>query len=77
MRATDAVLDAYLPRYSARGQLMLPAFRDMHIHLDKTFYGLPWRAPLPPEGMFMEIIAREEVLIPELLPTSRRSGLRG
>lgn len=23
----------------AKGLLMLPAFRDMHIHLDKTYYG--------------------------------------
>ena len=78
VRATDAVLDAGLPRYSARGQLMLPAFRDMHIHLDKTFYGLPWRAPLPRQGKtIMDMIAREEVLIPELLPTSqeRAEGL--
>lgn len=25
----------------AKGYLMLPAFKDMHIHLDKTFYGGP------------------------------------
>ncbi len=29
--------DASLPRYDAGGKLMLPAMRDMHIHLDKTF----------------------------------------
>ena len=76
--ATDAALDAGVPRYSAGGRLMLPAFRDMHIHLDKTFYGLPWQAPLPRQGKtIMDMIAREEVLIPELLPTSqeRAEGL--
>ena len=30
--------------FDAQGQLMLPTFRDMHIHLDKTFYGGPWEA---------------------------------
>lgn len=34
----------------ARGALMLPAFKDMHIHLDKTFYGLPWKAHLKKTG---------------------------
>ena len=29
--------DATLPHYDAGGKLMLPAMRDMHIHLDKTF----------------------------------------
>lgn len=28
----------------ARGMLMLPSFRDMHIHLDKTLYADKWRA---------------------------------
>jgi cytosine/adenosine deaminase-related metal-dependent hydrolase len=76
--APDAALEAGVPRYDARGLLMLPAFRDMHIHLDKTFYGLPWQAPLPRQGKtIMDMIAREEVLIPQLLPTSqeRAEGL--
>ena len=44
----------------------------MHIHLDKTFYGGPWQAPLPRQGKtIMDMIAREEVLLPKLLPTSQ------
>jgi len=67
-----------LPRYSAGGMLALPPMRDMHIHLDKTFYGGPWQAPLPRKGKtIMDMIAREEVLLPQLLPTSqlRAEGL--
>ncbi|MEQ5795162.1 amidohydrolase [Paracoccus sp. NFXS7] len=61
-----------LPRYSAQGMLALPPMRDMHIHLDKTFYGGPWQAPLPRKGKtIMDMIAREEVLLPQLLPTSQ------
>lgn len=68
----DATLDATLPRYKALGKLLLPAFRDMHIHLDKTFYGGPWQAPRPRQGKtIMDMIAREEVLLPQLLPTSQ------
>ena len=25
------------------GQLLVPGFVDAHMHLDKTFWGLPWR----------------------------------
>jgi cytosine/adenosine deaminase-related metal-dependent hydrolase len=67
-----AALEAALPRYKAQGKLLLPALRDMHIHLDKTFYGGPWQAPLPRQGKtIMDMIAREEVLLPKLLPTSQ------
>lgn len=60
-----------LPAFDARGLLLLPATRDMHIHLDKTFYGGKWEAPHPRKGKtIMDMIAREQVLIPQLLPTS-------
>jgi len=60
-----------LPAFDAQGLLLLPATRDMHIHLDKTFYGGPWEAPRPRKGKtIMDMIAREQVLIPQLLPTS-------
>ncbi len=60
-----------LPGFDAQGLLLLPATRDMHIHLDKTFYGGPWEAPRPRKGKtIMDMIAREQVLIPQLLPTS-------
>ncbi|MBK4216978.1 amidohydrolase family protein [Paracoccus caeni] len=68
-----AVLDPAIARYSAGGQLLLPAFRDMHIHLDKTFYSGPWRAPArSPENTIFDQIALEERLLPELLTTSQQ-----
>ncbi|MEQ4693671.1 amidohydrolase family protein [Providencia manganoxydans] len=58
-----------LSYYSAGGKLMLPAFRDMHIHLDKTFYGGPWQAPESREGKtILDMIALEQKLLPELQP---------
>lgn len=54
----------------AKGYLMLPAFRDMHIHLDKTWYGLPWQTLSPKRKTVKDMIAYEQEMIPELLKTS-------
>jgi len=54
----------------ARGLLMLPAFKDMHIHLDKTLYGLPWQALSAKRRTVKDMIAYEQEIIPELLKTS-------
>jgi cytosine/adenosine deaminase-related metal-dependent hydrolase len=54
----------------AKGLLMLPAFRDMHIHLDKTFYGLPWKANQKKHRTVKDMIAYEQEIIPGLLKTS-------
>ena len=73
LHAAGAKLDDGLPRYQVHGQLLLPAMRDMHIHLDKTFYGGPWQAPRPRQGKtIMDMIAREQKLLPKLLPTSQQ-----
>lgn len=78
LHAAGSPLPAGLPTYRANGQLALPTMRDMHIHLDKTFYGGPWQAPRPRKGKtIMDMIALEEKLLPQLLPTSveRAEGL--
>lgn len=54
----------------AKGLLMLPAFKDMHVHIDKTLYGLPWQAPSPARETVADMIAYEQEIIPELLKTS-------
>ncbi|SMF92592.1 Cytosine/adenosine deaminase [Paenibacillus uliginis N3/975] len=60
-----------LPCYDANAQLLLPAFREMHIHLDKTYYGGPWRAVRPaPNGVFSRI-EEEKALLSTLLPTAK------
>ncbi|WP_454047103.1 amidohydrolase [Chryseobacterium sp. Marseille-Q8038] len=62
--------DPSLKAIDAKGYLMLPAFRDMHIHLDKTLYGLPWQALSPKRRTVKDMIAYEQEIIPELLKTS-------
>lgn len=41
----------------------------MHIHLDKTYYGGPWKA-VNPAGSIFDRIEEEKHLIPRLMPTA-------
>lgn len=54
----------------ASGWLMLPSFKDMHIHLDKTFYGDRWQAVRPRNNGVKGMIALEKELMPGLLKNS-------
>ena len=54
----------------AKGLLILPAFKDMHIHLDKTFYGGPWQATRRTKGGVKGMIALEQRILPGMFPTS-------
>jgi cytosine/adenosine deaminase-related metal-dependent hydrolase len=55
----------------ANGHLLLPSLREMHIHIDKTYYGGPWKACNPPiKGIFTRL-EEEKELLPKLLPTAQ------
>ncbi|MGJ1205079.1 amidohydrolase [Sphingobacterium lactis] len=54
----------------AKGYLMLPSFKDMHIHLDKTFYGDQWKAIRRRSGGVKGMIALEQQMMPDLLKNS-------
>lgn len=54
----------------AKGHLMLPAFKDMHAHLDKMLFGLPWQAVAAKRKTVRDMIAYEQEMIPEWLDTS-------
>jgi len=67
----DEPLETDLPKQDANQLLALPSFEEMHIHIDKTYYGGPWKAPtLPVHGIFTRI-KEEQELLPRLLPTAR------
>ncbi len=53
----------------AKGQLMLPSFKDMHIHLDKTLYADRWRA-VRRSGGIKGMIDLEQKVLPEMLKKS-------
>lgn len=66
---------AGVPVLDAGGMLLLPSFRDMHIHLDKTFYGGPWVPPRRRRDGIRGQIRLEQTLLPQLLPTlEERAG---
>ncbi len=51
---------------------MLPAMRDMHIHLI-NLYGGPWRSLNRPAGTtIQDMIKLEQKLLPELQPYTRQ-----
>ncbi|NEM97438.1 amidohydrolase family protein [Pontibacter sp. BT327] len=54
----------------AKGLLLLPAFKDMHIHLDKTFYGGPWQARRKKNRTVGDMITYEQQILPAMLSTS-------
>ncbi|MFC9541140.1 amidohydrolase family protein [Lysinibacillus sp. NPDC056959] len=68
--SVDKPLETNFPVKDAKNYLMLPSFRDMHVHLDKTYYGGPWKAPsIPTKGIFTRL-EEEELLLPKLLPVA-------
>lgn len=52
-----------------KGALMLPAFREMHIHIDKTYYGGPWKAVRPAVNGIFTRIEEEQKVLKDQLPT--------
>lgn len=54
----------------AKGYLLMPAMRDMHIHLDKTFYGEKWQAKSKRYRTVKDMIALEQKTMPDLLKKS-------
>lgn len=73
---SDGKISALLPNNTAgtatdaKGLLLLPAFKEMHIHLDKTYYGEKWKATNRRGGGVKGMIALEQQIIPELLKNS-------
>ena len=53
----------------AKGLLMLPAFKDMHIHLDKTLYAEKWQAVRRQNGI-KGMIELEQRIMPQMLENS-------
>ncbi len=58
----------------AKGYLMLPNFKDMHIHLDKTVYSDHWQAVRRRKDGIKGMIALEQKIMPELLKNSTQKA---
>lgn len=59
----DRVIDA-------AGNLLMPSMREMHIHVDKTYFGGPWKACIPITNGIITRIEEEEKLLPLQLPVA-------
>lgn len=53
--------------FDAGGKLLLPSFREMHIHVDKTYFGGPWKACKPITNGILTRIEEESQLLPTQL----------
>lgn len=67
----DQPFETNIPIRNANRYLMLPSFRDMHIHIDKTYYGGPWKAPSIPVKGLLTRLEEERKLLPCLLPVAK------
>ncbi|WP_121965173.1 amidohydrolase [Myroides sp. N17-2] len=59
-----------IPKIDGGKFLLLPGFRDMHIHIDKTFYGERWYGEHKPGRTVKDMIDLERRIIPGLLVKS-------
>ncbi|GIO28030.1 amidohydrolase [Ornithinibacillus bavariensis] len=51
----------------AKKQLLVPSFKEMHTHIDKTYFSGEWKAPTPTtEGIFSRL-KEEAILLPKQL----------
>lgn len=63
--------DSNESQLDAKQKLLLPSLRDMHIHIDKTYYGGPWKACTPITNGIFTRLEEEKELLPKLLPTAQ------
>lgn len=59
-----------IPKVEGSNFLMLPGLRDMHIHIDKTFYGERWYGDPKPGRSVKDMIDLERRILPKLLEKS-------
>ncbi len=54
----------------AQHALLLPALKEMHIHIDKTYFGGPWQACTPITNGIFTRFEEERTLLPNQLDTA-------
>ncbi|QRG69172.1 amidohydrolase [Brevibacillus choshinensis] len=67
------ILEDGLPKKDARGLLILPSMAEKHIHLEKTYYGGPWKATTPVKNLF-ERHEEDKGLLPTYLKQSQQGA---
>ncbi|UQS24015.1 amidohydrolase family protein [Amycolatopsis thermalba] len=54
--AAGAAAPAGVTRLDGEGRLLVPSFSDVHVHLDSTRLGLPWRPNDSPGGVWANML---------------------
>lgn len=63
-------IEDQFPKMDGKKLLLLPSFKEMHFHLDKTYYSGPWKAPKPAKNL-IERLQLEAVELPKLIDTTK------
>lgn len=70
----EIVITPEMKVVEGHNQLLLPAMREMHIHIDKTYFGGKWQAPRPiTNGIFTRFEEESELLPRQLETASQRA----
>ncbi len=67
--SADTIIDA-------DKNLLMPSMREMHIHVDKTYFSGPWKACIPITNGIITRIEEEELLLPKQLPVAQQRAER-
>lgn len=71
---TPATKNSEEPGVDMQGKLCLPAFKDMHNHLDKTYLSLPWKACIPSKNLAHRLKLEAEELTELAKTTEQRAS---
>ncbi|TKI49689.1 amidohydrolase [Lysinibacillus tabacifolii] len=71
--ATQSI-NATQPMTDMKGKLLLPAFKEMHNHLDKTYLSLPWKAVIPAKNL-KDRLEQEARELPILANTGKQRAV--
>lgn len=60
--------------YDASGQLLVPSFKEMHGHVDKTYFSGPWKAVVPTTKGIFSRFEEEQRILPQQLGVLKERG---
>ncbi|GLC88175.1 amidohydrolase [Lysinibacillus piscis] len=72
--SASETIDASRNVTDMKGKLLLPAFKEMHNHLDKTYLSLPWKAVVPAKNL-KDRLDKEAKELTILAPTAKQRAL--
>lgn len=71
VNSAQANHDDTLEKIDAKGKLAVPAFKEMHNHLDKTYLSLPWRSTKLTDNL-KDKLHNEAMELVEISPTTKQ-----